>query len=352
MQGMIPFSRDYATARRALLSTAAGRGCTLRVIPHEALAPDDQALATDVVWMGDPDANRVVLHCSGLHGVEGFAGSAIQTRYLCGSRDLPSGVAICFLHAINPWGMSWLRRVNDSNVDLNRNWLPQGEHYSGSPDGYHAVNELLNPPKIHWSDLFMLRAGLAALRHGYGAVKQAVVCGQNDYPAGLFFGGHQRQPALVGVYDFLAQHLADRQRLLVIDVHTGLGTRAQASLFVRSRTTELEVLRERFGDAVTEDDTGANYQIRGGFEHLVLEACPQVSVDHLMQEFGTYPALQVLAALRAENAAFHQGERRSDHPARQWLLESFAPASPRWQHAVVVQGAMFIDQAVAFLAGN
>ena len=76
-----------------------------------------------------------VFHSSGLHGVEGYAGSAIQigflnillqaetqggssTNKLLTTTNRPT---IVLIHAINPYGMKNFRRVNENNVDLNRN---------------------------------------------------------------------------------------------------------------------------------------------------------------------------------------------------------------------------------------
>ena len=57
------------------------------------------------------------------------------------------------LHALNPYGFAWLRRVNEHNVDLNRNFLLPGEAYRGSPAGYAALDPLLNPksPPARWA---------------------------------------------------------------------------------------------------------------------------------------------------------------------------------------------------------
>jgi hypothetical protein len=49
--------------------------------------------------------------------------------------SLPDDVAVLMIHLINPWGTAWIRRVNEDNIDLNRNYLdlhrqpPHNEHY-------------------------------------------------------------------------------------------------------------------------------------------------------------------------------------------------------------------------------
>jgi len=74
----------------------------------------------------------LVVHSSGVHGVEGFAGSGIQIAILSNfsaeaaearSAD-PDAPTIVLVHAVNPFGMAHFRRFNENNVDLNRNALP------------------------------------------------------------------------------------------------------------------------------------------------------------------------------------------------------------------------------------
>ena len=57
------------------------------------------------------------MHSSGLHGIEGIAGSAIQLFWLQQSIPLlPKDRAIILVHVLNPYGMAWLRRFNEDNV--------------------------------------------------------------------------------------------------------------------------------------------------------------------------------------------------------------------------------------------
>ncbi len=60
----------------------------------------------------------------GLHGVEGFFGSAVQLACLEHwlSAEAPS-VKYVFLHGLNPYGFAWRRRFDENNVDPNRNFL-------------------------------------------------------------------------------------------------------------------------------------------------------------------------------------------------------------------------------------
>src|SRR5919108_1006866 len=139
------FSESYAIARERWLAAARARGARVEALPLAARAPDGSALGIDIAWLGDSGPERVLVHSAGLHGVEGFAGSAIQLVLLERLPSPPPGAAVIFVHVLNPYGMAWLRRANENNVDLNRNFMLDGGRWSGAPELYRLLDPLLNP---------------------------------------------------------------------------------------------------------------------------------------------------------------------------------------------------------------
>ena len=80
---------------------------------------------------------------SGIHGVEGFFGSAVQLAFLDSlppNWQPPPGTKFILLHALNPFGFAWRRRFNEENVDLNRNFLLPEEAYSGAPPSERSLS--------------------------------------------------------------------------------------------------------------------------------------------------------------------------------------------------------------------
>src|SRR5438093_8933584 len=118
-----------------MAATAGGR---LETLSLDAKGPNDEGLGIDIAWFGAENPRRVILHSSGLHGVEGFAGSAIQLQLLDSLPPLPKDAALILVHVLNPYGMAWLRRANENNVDLNRNCSPYGT-YGGARSAYHKL---------------------------------------------------------------------------------------------------------------------------------------------------------------------------------------------------------------------
>ena len=120
------FPNDYVDARERFRTLASRRGFALESYEHPAEnGPQGETLSCDVARLGPSDAERVILISSGAHGVEGFCGSGCQAELLAsGLLDgLPGDTAVVLVHAVNPYGFAWLRRTNEDNIDLNRNFV-------------------------------------------------------------------------------------------------------------------------------------------------------------------------------------------------------------------------------------
>ena len=345
------FSPDYATARERFRAAARDAGAALDALELEACGARDELLATDIAWLGAPDAARIVLHSSGVHGVEAYAGAAIQLAALDGLPRPPAGCALVLAHVLNPWGMSWLRRVNENNVDLNRNFLRPGETWSGAPRLYGALDRALNPPSPPGFDWFPVTMAALALRHGMRSLTQAIAQGQYEFPQGLFYGGSELQPGPRRYADWLQRRCGHAQYVFALDVHTGLGRAGEQMLVLEPGVgaTPPAVLARALGSPlVAPGRTAAAYVVRGSMGGVPGRALPGARVDFLLQELGTYPAFTVLRALREENRWHHHGGATLDHPAKRALREAMCPAAPAWRRRVVGHGINLLRSACAW----
>src|SRR3982751_782942 len=104
------FSPDFFTARARFRSAVVACNGRLDTLPLAQKGPCGEDLGIDIGWFGAPRPRRVFVHSSGVHGVEGYAGSAIQLQWL--ERGMPAlrdGDAILLAHMLNPYGAAWLR---------------------------------------------------------------------------------------------------------------------------------------------------------------------------------------------------------------------------------------------------
>ncbi len=337
-RGRDHFSASYAEARARFRHAVEACGATRQSLPLEATAPDGSPLAIDIAWLGTPRAERLVVHSSGLHGVEGFAGAAVQLALLAEPPVVPAGAALALVHVLNPYGMSWLRRVNEGNVDLNRNFGDAHAAAQRAAPEYARVDALLNPPTPPARDGFYLRAAGYLLRFGARRLRQAVVEGQYAYPRGLFYGGAATEPGPARYRAWLEAQLAGAARVCAVDVHTGLGRWGEELLFLRAGGTDSARLSRALGRRLRANPPadGSGYDVRGGYANAFAGLAPETVV--LTQEFGTYGGLRVMHALREENRAHHHAGAPPAHPAKQRLKEMFAPADGAWRDGVVVRG--------------
>ncbi|MCA1686236.1 MAG: M14 family metallopeptidase [Planctomycetia bacterium] len=350
-----PFSPDYKTARARFLAAAASRGFRLESIAVGLTGPSGEDLTIDAAVLGADQPERVVIVSSGLHGVEGFFGSAVQLGMLEAERPgRPPGPndALVVLHALNPYGFAWVRRFDEGNVDLNRNMLVDGQAYRGSPPRYAALDGLLNPERPPSPfDLFPALAVLAVLRFGMTDLKSAIAGGQYDYPRGVFFGGNGPSQLQAILSRNLPRWLGRARSALHLDFHTGLGRWGTYRLLLEPKVNPARVasVARTFGaDRIDlSDPSGVSYPTRGDIGTWCRSTFPGCDYDYICAEFGTYSPIRVLSALRAENRAHHWLSAAS--PARlrakRRLLEAFVPADPAWRKTTVSQALDLIGLA-------
>ncbi len=350
------FSSDYEQARARFRAAAELAGFELAAYPIDALGPNGSTLTIDVARKGKVNARRALVISSGTHGVEGFFGSAVQLALL--ERRMQSHVvdgerSIVLVHAVNPYGFAWRRRVNEDNVDLNRNFLLPEQDFSGAPRAYGELDALLNPrrppPPL---EPFLLVAGLKILRHGFAALKSAVAQGQYDFPQGVFFGGHGPSQSQRILAAHAAEWLGTKERVLHLDFHTGLGPWASYALCVDLPVEHPRVaqLKLEFGAEHVQsyDPKGVMYEIRGGLGTFLESRFPGTQYDCLLAEFGTYSPLRVLQAMRRENC-IHLHARSSaalDARAKESLVEVFCPKSEAWRNTVIERGLGVAERAL------
>ena len=354
------FSPDYATARRRIREAASGLGCEIKSYAAGGKGPDGEDLSLDVIVTRGPAADRTLVLSSGMHGVEGFLGSAVQLGLLEDwtrrKESLPAFRCV-LLHGLNPFGFAWCRRANECNVDLNRNLLLAGEAFAGSPAGYAKLDGLLNPRRAPspWEPV-KLKLLLAIARFGMPALKQAVATGQYDYPRGLFYGGNQPSRLSEILSEHFDEWIGDSRRVVHLDFHTGLGELAACKLLIDSPLSDAQ--RQRlgtwFGPGSFEEDHSPSvaYRARGTFGRWCVTRYPERDYLYAAAEFGTCKPIDVVAALRAENQAHHycEPDDAAGARAKQRLVEAFCPQSENWRRRVLDHSRQLVAQAIGGLA--
>lgn len=352
------FSRSYAEARSKFLAAAEAADLDVESHAHPLLGRDGETLALDVALEGARDAKSLLILSSGCHGVEGYCGSGAQHALLgdpAWRRLLRErGVAVLYLHALNPWGFSWWRRTTQENVDLNRNFHDFTQPLPANP-GYDEIAALLVPPS--WPPSAEVEAALQrhVAAHGLRAFQQAVTSGQHDHPEGIFYGGRNPTWSHVTLRHVLQAHGRQCQRLGWIDFHTGLGPSGVGERIFACRDDAAALVRAKawWGDGITSiyDGSSTSASLTGLMWTVAYEECPQSEYTGIALEYGTVPVMEVLDALRADQWLENHPEAGASQreAIKQRTLAAFYTDTDAWKHAVLAQAVDAATQAVTGL---
>jgi hypothetical protein len=351
------FADTYRQARALFLDAANDAGAALSSFRHPAATdPDGEPLYADLARIGSPDATRVLLCVSGTHGIEGYTGSACQVDLLRSGATRPD-TAVVALHALNPFGFAHRRRVNEDNVDLNRNFVDHADPPGN--DRYPKLHDALVP--ADWSgpsrDAADARIVRLATEWGGREVQGAITNGQWTHPDGLFYGGTAPVWSHRLLRTVATAELRGHRRIAYIDLHTGLGPWGNGEPIFRGGTGPDVLSRARtwYGDALTvsEDGTSSSTPINGNTARAIAESTVDgQALTAITLEFGTLSGLEVLDALRADNWLYLRENPADDlrRSIKKKITDAFYPDDEQWRRTVLARGREVFEQAFTGLS--
>jgi hypothetical protein len=350
------FSQSYSEARDRFVAAVRETGSLHAAYTHPTrVGPAGETLVVDVAYAGSPEAQRLLVVISGTHGVEGFAGSAAQLALMQEGaiRHLPQHTAVLLVHALNPYGFAYLRRVDECNVDLNRNFV-EHDKYRNLESTYSEYHAFLVPSEWVGPARDEADAGLARLvaSRGSRAVQAAITYGQWTNSDGLFYGGSRPVWSNTVWRDIIRQYLVRREAVALIDIHTGLGPCGRGEVIFRARFDGDGYSRARrwYGDGVTtsEDGSSSSTQIRGNVHTPVDEEATNAVLTAVTLEFGTLPPFDVLNALRADNWLYVRGQLNHElvGPIRASLRDAFYGDNDEWKELVLTDALKRLQQGL------
>jgi predicted deacylase len=346
------FPDGFAAARQRWLALLPG----LPLTGHQAFScpgagPEGEALFTDSAWIGPEKADRVIVLIGGTHGIEGYAGSAIQIDHLqmlsAGRIALPDNTALLVIHALTPWGYAWRRRCDADGIDLNRNFVD----FSGPlpvNDGYAELREAL-----FLDDSEQRQALLADFEseHGRTALEKAVSAGQYRDPKGPFYGGDKPSHGREVIERLIESHALAQRDLSVIDLHTGLGAYGYGEVICdhepgSSGTAEAVRL---YGDSVTLPLLGTSSSVpKTGLLDYAWHKIMNAHSCYITLEFGSYSTDRLFEVLLRDHQLWGEPapiERRRQHSLE--MLRHFCPRDRAWREMVLFRARQVIAQALA-----
>jgi hypothetical protein len=357
------FSQSYQEARTKFIEAAAAAGLPVQSHVHPLRGRDGEELAMDVVREGPADARELLILSSGCHGVEGYCGSGIQVGSLRaqGWHDFvrSKGVAILYVHALNPYGFSHWKRTTHENIDLNRNFHDFSKPLPENP-GYRELHPLLVPREWPPSGSNQVAIGNYIATRGMQALQAAITRGQHEFPDGLFFGGTKPSWSNDTLRQVLREHGRAASRMAWIDFHTGLGPSGVGERIFAAPNDDATLARAKAwwdGGGATPvtsmyDGSSTSAYLTGLMWTSACEECPQAEFTGMALEYGTLPMLETLESLRADQWLHVHPEAPAQQAAaiKQQVRDAFYVDTAEWKLQVLQQARQAVHQAVEGLA--
>ncbi len=252
------------------------------------------------------------------------------------------------VHALNPYGMRHMQRVNANNVDLNRNSILNNDFKSDSlvfKDQW--LDSLVNPKS--WSEfyLFPLLLIYSLVVYGLKTSVQLIVTGQYQKQNAMSYGGIEHEPEIKEFYKAIAPFFTKESKITHIDLHTGFGKYMNEYLMVDTRREQTF-----FGNYCGK----ANYYINSefpeyknmkgglinGFQQL-LELYGNVRIESyhgMVQEFGTvnFAGIPIFIQMRLANFIKFYTSKRNNDSLQKNMYDSFNPSLTEFQELAISKG--------------
>ena len=353
------FLTSYEDVRARLLERVErmeNDGCTLE---HKVLPVDESdGLYIDTVYLpADDESTNLIVLTTGVHGIEGYIGSVMLDVFFDevypGLDKKTTGVLV--VANVNPYGMKYMRRYNENNVDLNRNFILDWENFDLSVNQkYPKVESFLGPTgtigNALWHEAgFYLSLAKEAVTIGADTISDALLNGQYEYPKGVYYGGNGDEISttlLKGVFDDCLE--GEYENIVHIDVHSGYGPRYNMIIFNSVyETMNEEETKAAFGyDYILSYDSEGFYATTGDTTDFFYRLAESKGTDKTLFstcfEFGTigdafFDTILSLKYTVDENQSHWYGTDNSvsEQIIHENYMELFLPTETAWREKTV-----------------
>ena len=314
----------------------------------------NEGLYIDNIYL--PSTNEqtnLIVITTGVHGIEGYIGSVMLDVFF--EEIYPdidtSNTGILIVANVNPYGMKNMRRYNENNVDLNRNFIESWDNFDRSSNTeYPKVDKFLQPEgkmgNAFWHEVgFYLSLAKEAIFTGADTISDALLTGQYEYPEGVYYGGNGDEVSTAYLKGVFADCLdGEYENIIHIDIHSGYGPRYNMVIFnsVQDPTTEAEAI-EQFGyEYIIAQDSEEFYVTFGDttdyFYRLAKSKNTGKDLYSTCFEFGTigdgfFDSILSLKFTVDENRQhwYPSNDKITTEVVRQNYLELFYPTETEWR---------------------
>jgi hypothetical protein len=349
------FSDSYADSRNKFLSA-------VKSFEVESVCLRDD-LFIDFAFKED-GKKKILFLVSGTHGVEGYLGSAAQLLFIKEFLPRLKGVSVCLIHSLNPFGFKHNRRVNENNVDLNRNSVYDERLMLGIPNTFFSnvwsdslLFLKLNRPRKHrllevakyYSLVFR-----TILRNGVRNTINVGMNGQSSYPRSVGFKGVKLEDSLLHLRSFIEEKTQGYDEAFFIDFHSGIGKKYEVRGFTSKSadSQEFSFIKALLPNLRSRDNKGVvNHS--GSVSDLFLARSHASNNIDLIFEYGTVPlissrlVLDDLAKLNIEeNQVFFFGSDKARERISKRLKKAYSPKDSTFKKSLVRKTSVFFNKLI------
>lgn len=295
------FAKNYTEARQKFCEFAEILNAKCTHFKHPLKGKNGEDLYCDVAAIGEKNASLTIFTTSGIHGVEGYIGSAVQSRWLQKDiikKALDNKISFVHIHALNPWGFSYDRRTNENGIDVNRNFISNFKDLPKNK-GYDKYAKRIVPPK--YEDIQKLFCPELP------KMIKAATPGQYAHATGLYYGGKTSTWSNKIFHEILKKHDNQTSKAIFLDIHSGLGELGQMLAIPLSQESKTLYLKDW---QIPLNKTDIKNNIISGDALLAFEqkfklrTCFNASI-----EFGTRSAEDIVLALCGDHWFYAQNPK-------------------------------------------
>lgn len=377
------FKDTYQSSREAFLAKVAELQSNTNSLEKEVFKYEQG----EVDYFHLPPAKNkknLIIIISGTHGVEGFAGSAVQRWMLDQFFQKPrEKTGLVMVHGLNAYGFSNERRVNENNIDLNRNFIldeddiPQLDKKQLSSilqsqsalrnESYEKLNDFLNPQvpvATHFFSRaqFFFQSLFYVMKYSLPTLRESIVKGQYQFPKGIFYGGDKKQAQDFLFDKILNDYVSFYKNIFFIDLHTGYGAKGKLHLLAGvSQAPESQMIKDIFSeDEVDFSDKKDFYNVKGDvLSYLTAKSKYKLSKNagSVCFEYGTMDSQKVTGSIESlrrmilenQNYSNSQAPEPTQKEVKNLFREMFYPSSSEWREGILKQTRTPFEKILKYL---
>ena len=328
-------------------------------VEHSTYAIDesDDLYIDNIYLPSSGEKTNLIVLTTGVHGMEGYIGSVMLDVFF--EEIYPTldttNTGILIVANVNPYGMKYMRRYNENNVDLNRNFIENWDDFDlSSNKDYPIVKDFLQPEgemgNAFWHEVsFYLSLAKQAIVNGADMISNALLTGQYEFANGVYYGGNGDEKSTSYLKGVFADCLkSEYENIVHVDIHSGYGPRYNMVIFnsAQDPTTEEEA-KEAFGyDYIIATDSDSFYATFGDttdyFYRLANKMDNGTELYSTCFEFGTIgdgfiDSILSLKYTIDENVQYWYPTTNSitERMVRENYYELFYPTETKWREKTV-----------------